>query len=131
MHIKPRGGGWTHPILTSEVESYIKTIYSMSSTMSGVLDKLYAVFVLVLLLGIVCLDVLHWPVWPKTWVPPFSRDLELFHIKTFNDPLSANLPVPNGWQSGMYFCEQLHLPFLVYFLFSKSTFQCIFGHSFK
>ena len=97
----------------------------MPSTMSNVLDKLYAVFVIVLLLGIVGFDVLHWPVWPKAWVPAFSRDLELFHIKTFNDPLSANLPVPNGWQSGMYFCEQLHLPFLFYFLFSKSTFPCL------
>jgi hypothetical protein len=33
--------------------------------------------------------------------------------------LSANLPVPNGWQNGMYFCEQVHLPFLLYFLFAE------------
>jgi hypothetical protein len=108
----------------------ISNAYSMSSTISNVLDKLYIVFVIVLLLGIVGFDVLHWPVWPKAWVPSFSRDLELFHIKTFNDPLSANLPVPNGWQSGMYFCEQLHLPFLFYILFAKSTIP-ILKHSFK
>ena len=93
----------------------------MSLKMSSVLDKLYITFVVVFLLGIVALDTLHWPVWPKTLVPSFSRGLELFHIKTFNDPLSANLPVPNGWQSGTYFCEQLHVPFLLYFLFGKGN----------
>jgi len=98
--------------------------------MSSILDKLYIVFVIVLLMGLVTLDVMHWPVWPKSWILPFSPGLEQFHIKKFNDPLSANLPVPNGWQSGMYFCEQLHLPFLFYFLFAKSNFSCILYISF-
>ena len=84
------------------------------------LDILYKVFFILLLVGIVCLDMRHWPVWPNDWVLPFSEALEEYHIRKYNDPLSANLPVPNGWQSGMYFCEQLHLPFLIYFLFAKS-----------
>ena len=83
------------------------------------LDILYIVFVLALLFGIGTLDVIHWPVWPKAWVPEYMHGLERFNVRKFNDPLSAGLSIPNGWQSAMYLCEQLHLPFLLYFLFGK------------
>jgi len=86
-----------------------------------VLDILYIVFVLALLFGIGTLDVIHWPVWPKAWVPEYMHRIEQFNVKKFNDPLSASLSIPNGWQSAMYLCEQLHLPFLLYFLFGKSN----------
>jgi hypothetical protein len=86
----------------------------------AIMDKIYSAFVITLLLGLVALDILHWPFWPKTWVPPFSHPLEQWYIKTYNDPVLAGLGTPNGWQDGMYFCEQLHLPFLLYFLFGKS-----------
>src|SRR5271155_1515294 len=84
-------------------------------------DILYIVFVLALLFGIGTLDVIHWPVWSKAWVPEYMHRIEQFNIQKFNDPLSASLSVPNGWQSAMYLCEQLHLPFLLYFLFGKSN----------
>jgi hypothetical protein len=87
----------------------------------SILDKVYVGFVVTLLLGIVCLDVTHFPVWPKTWVLPFSHGLEQYYIETYNDPLSAGISTPNGWQSGMYFFEQLHIPFLLYFLFGKGA----------
>jgi hypothetical protein len=89
--------------------------------MSSLLDKLYTVFIFTLLFGIVTLDVLHWPLWPKAWILPFSQGLEEYYVKTYNDPLSGSFSVPNGWQSGMYFCEQLHLPFLLYYLFGKGN----------
>jgi len=85
----------------------------------ALLDKVYAAFVCTLLLGIVCLDVMHWPLWPKGWIMPFSHALEQYYIKTYNDPMSASLSTPNGWQTGVYFFEMLHTPFLLYFLFGK------------
>lgn len=120
----PHKRGWPshHPISSHSSLQFTKDTPPMSSSVvSNVLDKLYIVFVLTLLIGIVCFDILHWPVWPKSWIPSFAPSCEQYHIKTFNDPLSGNLPFPNGWQSGMYFCEQVHLPFLLYFLFAKST----------
>jgi hypothetical protein len=102
---------------TSSLSTKLPTL--TMSTVRKSLDILYYTFVLTLLLGIVALDVLHWPVWNKDWHFSFSTSLEQFYIKTYNDPLSANLPIPNGWQNGMYFCEQLHLPFLLYYLFGK------------
>ena len=89
--------------------------------LSKILDKVYIVFTLALLMGVVCLDNMHFPVWPKTWHLPFSPGLEAYYIRTSNDPLSAGLSVPNGWQNGMYFAEQLQIPFMLYFLFGKST----------
>jgi len=50
---------------------------------------------------------------------PFSHALEQYYIKTYNDPMSASLSTPNGWQTGVYFFEMLHTPFLLYFLFGK------------
>ena len=90
-----------------------------SKMLRKVLDILYIVFVLALLFGIGTLDVIHWPVWSKAWVPEYMHRIEQFNIQKFNDPLSASLSVPNGWQSAMYLCEQMHLPFLLYFLFGK------------
>jgi hypothetical protein len=89
--------------------------------LSSLLDKLYIVNVVALLVGIVTLDVMHFPVWPKDLFFSWSPAFEQYHIRNTNDPLSAGLPVPNGWQSGMYFCEQLYIPFLLYFLFAKGN----------
>jgi hypothetical protein len=89
--------------------------------MSNILDKLYLVFVITLLLGLVVLDLIHWPIWPKGWYFQFGYDLEQWTVTKFNDPLLAGLATPNGWFSGMYFLEQLHLPFLLYFVFAKSN----------
>ena len=88
--------------------------------LSKILDKVYVLFVLALVIGVLCLDNMHFPVWPKTWHLPFSPALEAYYIRTANDPLSAGLSVPNGWQNGMYFAEQLQIPFMLYFLFGKS-----------
>ena len=90
--------------------------------MSKYLDYLYNVYSVALLAGIICLDVLHFPVWNKNWALPFSHSLEQYYIKTYNDPLSAGLSTPNGWQSAMYLFEQLYIPFLFYQLFGKGIF---------
>lgn len=87
--------------------------------MLKLLDKIYTLFAIMLLAGMVALDHMHWPVWPKAWILPFSIRIEQYYIKTYNDPLSANLSVPNGWQWGIYFFEQLDVPFLLYYLFAK------------
>jgi hypothetical protein len=93
--------------------------------LSKILDKVYVLFVLALVMGVLCLDNMHFPVWPKTWHLPFSPALEEYYIRTTNDPLSAGLSVPNGWQNGMYFAEQLQIPFMLYFLFGKSHLPCL------
>ena len=90
--------------------------------MSNILDKVYLVFVITLLIGIPVLDVIHWPVWPKGWYFQFGYNFEQWGLTKVNDPLIAGLGSPNGWFSGMYFLEQLHLPFLLYFVFAKSIF---------
>jgi hypothetical protein len=97
------------------------TKFRVEIMLTKILDQVYNVYCIALLAGIVCLDVMHFPLWPKSWIFSFSPRLEQYHIRTFNDPLSANLPVPNGWQSGMYFFEQLYIPFLFYQLFAKSA----------
>jgi hypothetical protein len=85
-----------------------------------ILDIVYIVFVCLLLFGIATMDVLHWPLWRQEWTPAYFAQIENWYVKNYNDPLLAGYATPNGWISAMYFCEQLHLPFLFYFLFGKS-----------
>jgi hypothetical protein len=87
--------------------------------MPRILDSLYVVFILMQLAGAVVFDVLHFPIWPNGFHFPFSPAVEQWYIAKHNDPLSAGLPTPNGWQTGMYLCEQFHAAFFIYFLFAK------------
>jgi hypothetical protein len=89
--------------------------------MSDILNKVYIIFILMQVCGAIVLDVMHFPVWPKGLHFPFSPSVEQWYIKRHNDPLSAGLPTPNGWQTGMYLCEQFHTAFFVYFLFAKGN----------
>lgn len=88
--------------------------------MASFLDYNAHIFCFMLLAGIIALDTLHFPFWPNFLIPPWSHPLEEFYVKTYNDPLSGGYSIPNGWQSGMYFFEQLYTPFLFYQWFGKS-----------
>jgi len=89
------------------------------ATVRKYLDIAYKVFVVVLLLGCVIVDILHWPAWPSTWHFKWSETFQKNYIKKYNDPLSQDLPVPGGWEAAMYFAEEISVPFLIYFLFAK------------
>lgn len=106
-------------ILTPATQSYPHKITPKMIRVA--LDVLYKVFFVTLLLGIVTMDVEHWPLWRKEWTPAYFGQIERWYVKKYNDPILAGYATPNGWMSAMYFCEQLHLPFLLYFLFAKSA----------
>jgi hypothetical protein len=90
------------------------------------LNYLYKVFVFSLILGLVLVDLPRWPVWPKSWVPPYSQPIETKFANAYNDPLFKGYGFPNGWFAGIYFWEQLHWPFLFYYLFGKGKFHSYF-----
>jgi hypothetical protein len=89
--------------------------------MAHLLDYVAHIYCIMLLVGIVSLDTLHFPFYPKSWIPPWSQGLEEWYVKTYNDPLSGSYSTPNGWQTGMYLMEMLYTPFLFYQWFGKSN----------
>jgi hypothetical protein len=88
--------------------------------MGGTLDRIYQVFLIITLFFAALFDVSHFPFWPNGWYLTFGRQFELWYIGKFKDPIYAGLPDPKGWADGMFFLEQLQIPFWIYLVFAKS-----------
>ena len=89
--------------------------------MGKILDQIYFVFLVVTLFFAALFDVSHFPFWPTGWYFSWGRQFELWYIDTFKDPIYARLPFPNGWANGMFFLEQVQIPFWIYLVFVKSS----------
>jgi hypothetical protein len=87
--------------------------------MARVLDRIYLVFLVITLLFAALFDVSHFPFWPSGWYFTFGRQFEQWYINKFKDPIYSGLQSPNGWADGMFFLEQLQIPFWVYLVFVK------------
>ena len=85
--------------------------------MGRVIDKIYTAFFLISLFFAVTLDVMHFPFWPKGFYFASGERLEQWYLRTFGDPIYGRLS--NGWVDGMFFLEQLQIPFWIAFAFLK------------
>jgi hypothetical protein len=89
--------------------------------MRKVLDYTYFVFLVITLFFAALFDVSHFPFWPSGWYFSWGRQFEQWYVNKFGDPIYARLSFPNGWVNGMFFLEQLQIPFWIYLLFVKSS----------